>query len=118
MQVGGANVVVEVAATGTELQTMNATVGNTVTAIAIDNLPSIGRDVSTFIELQPGVSTGGDVGVPSTIKAISRSTVATTQTTWMAAEAYIQGRNSHSWSATQPEASPLVTPRPTPRPPA
>ena len=61
MQVGGTNVVVEVEATGTELQTMNATVGNTVTATAIDNLPSIGRDVNTFIELQPGVSTGGDV---------------------------------------------------------
>ena len=61
LQVGGANVVVEVSATGTELETMNATVGNTVTAIAIDNLPSIGRDVNTFIELQPGVSAGGDV---------------------------------------------------------
>ena len=62
LEIGSANVVVEVSAVGTELQTMNATVGNTVTAIAIDNLPSIGRDVSTFIELQPGVSTGGDVG--------------------------------------------------------
>jgi Carboxypeptidase regulatory-like domain len=62
LQIGGANVVVEVSAVGTELQTMNATVGNTVTAIAIDNLPSIGRDVNTFIELQPGVSAGGDVG--------------------------------------------------------
>jgi hypothetical protein len=61
LQVGGANVVVEVQATGVELQTMNATVGNTVTAIAIDNLPSIGRDVNTFIEMQPGVSAGGDV---------------------------------------------------------
>jgi len=61
LQVGGSNVVVEVSATGTELQTMNATVGNTVTALAIDNLPSIGRDVNTFIELQPGVSAGGDV---------------------------------------------------------
>jgi hypothetical protein len=61
LQVGGANVVVEVSATGTELQTMNATVGNTVTSVAIDNLPSIGRDVNTFIELQPGVSAGGDV---------------------------------------------------------
>jgi hypothetical protein len=62
LQVGGANVVVEVQATGTELQTMNATVGNTLTSIALDNLPSMGRDVNTFIELQPGVSTGGDVG--------------------------------------------------------
>jgi len=61
LQIGGSNVVVEVTAVGTELQTMNATVGNTVTAIAIDNLPSIGRDVNTFIELQPGVSAGGDV---------------------------------------------------------
>ncbi len=61
MQVGGTNVVVEVETVGNELQTMNATVGNTVTAIAIDNLPSIGRDVNTFIELQPGVSAGGDV---------------------------------------------------------
>ena len=61
LQVGGKNEVVEVQATGAELQTMNATVGNTVTAIALDNLPSIGRDVNTFIELQPGVSTGGDV---------------------------------------------------------
>ena len=53
--------VVEVQATGTELQTMNATVGNTVTAIAIDNLPSLGRDVSTFVTLQPGVGTDGSV---------------------------------------------------------
>jgi len=61
LQVGGGNVVVEVTAIGTELQTMNATVGNTVTSIALDNLPTIGRDVNTFIELQPGVSAGGDV---------------------------------------------------------
>jgi hypothetical protein len=61
LEVGGGNVVVEVQATGAELQTMNATVGNTLTSIALDNLPSIGRDVNTFIELQPGVSAGGDV---------------------------------------------------------
>jgi hypothetical protein len=61
LQVGGSNIVVDVTAVGTELQTMNATVGNTVTAIAIDNLPSIGRDVNTFIELQPGVAPDGSV---------------------------------------------------------
>ena len=61
LQVGGGNVVVEVTAVGTELQTMNATVGNTVTAVSLDNLPMIGRDVNTFIELQPGVSANGDV---------------------------------------------------------
>ncbi len=61
LQVGGTNVVVEVEATGNELQTMNATVGNTITSIAIDNLPSLGRDVSTFVSLQPGVSPDGSV---------------------------------------------------------
>ena len=61
LQVGGANTVVEVTAVGNELQTMNATVGNTVTTLTIDSLPSLGRDVSTFVELQPGVSPDGSV---------------------------------------------------------
>jgi hypothetical protein len=61
MQVGGSNVVVEVQAAGTELQTMNATVGNTITGLALESLPSIQRDVSTFVELQPGVSPDGSV---------------------------------------------------------
>jgi len=61
LQVGGSNVVVEVTAAGTELQTMNATVGNTLTGVALDNLPSLNRDVSTFVELQPGVSPDGSV---------------------------------------------------------
>ena len=61
LQVGGANVVVEVSAVGNELQTMNATVGNTITNLTIDSLPSLGRDVSTFIALQPGVSPDGSV---------------------------------------------------------
>jgi len=61
LQVGGATVEVEVKATGVELQTMNATVGNTVTGIALNSLPSLGRDVSTFVTLQPGVSPDGSV---------------------------------------------------------
>ncbi len=61
MQVGGTNTVIEVQAAGTELQTMNATVGNTITGIALESLPSIQRDVSTFVELQPGVSPDGSV---------------------------------------------------------
>src|SRR5271170_2423457 len=61
LQVGGANVVVEVSATGTELQTMNATVGNTVSGDMVNFLPSLGRDVNTFISLQPGVATDGSV---------------------------------------------------------
>jgi len=61
LQVGGTAVEVEVKAAGTELQTMNATVGNTVTGVALDSLPSLGRDVSTFMELEPGVSPSGEV---------------------------------------------------------
>jgi Carboxypeptidase regulatory-like domain len=61
LQVGGSNVVVEVTSVGNDLQTMNATVGNTITSAALDALPSIGRDVSTFVELQPGVSPEGSV---------------------------------------------------------
>jgi hypothetical protein len=61
LQVGGTAVVVEVNAAGTELQTMNATVGNTVTGVALESLPSLGRDVSTFVTLQPGISPDGSV---------------------------------------------------------
>ena len=52
---------VTVETTGTELQTLNATVGNTVTGIALDSLPAIGGDVTTFMTLQPGVSPTGYV---------------------------------------------------------
>ena len=45
LQVGGSSTVVEVTAVGNELQTMNATVGNTITNLTIDSLPSLGRDV-------------------------------------------------------------------------
>ena len=61
LQVGGTNVVVEVQASGTELQTMDATVGQVITGNALDSLPGLGRDVSTFVELQPGVAPDGSV---------------------------------------------------------
>jgi Carboxypeptidase regulatory-like domain len=61
MKVGSANEVVEVQATGTELQVMNATVGNTVNGVSLESLPSLGRDVSTFITMQPGISPDGSV---------------------------------------------------------
>jgi len=48
-------------AAGAELQTMNATVGNTVTGIALESLPAVGRDATTFLELQPGISPDGSV---------------------------------------------------------
>ena len=109
LQVGGSNVVVEVTAVGNELQTMNATVGNTVTAIAIDNLPSIGRDVNTFIELQPGVARMAALRARSSTRATSRSMAATTPMIWMAAAASTIGVYGIR-SATPPEACPLRTP--------
>ena len=61
LRVGATTEVVEVQANGVELQTTNATVGNTVTGVALDSLPSLGRDVSTFVTLQPGISPDGSV---------------------------------------------------------
>jgi Carboxypeptidase regulatory-like domain len=61
LQVGGAAVHVEVTATGNELQTMDAAVGQTITGDALDSLPGLGRDVSTFVTLQPGVAPDGSV---------------------------------------------------------
>ena len=61
LTVGSVNQEVTVETTGTELQTLNATVGNTVTGVSLDSMPTLGRDVSTFVELQPGVSPDGSV---------------------------------------------------------
>ncbi len=59
--VGGTTTMVEVSAASVELQTTNATIGNEITGVALSSLPSLGRDVSTFITLQPGVSPDGSV---------------------------------------------------------
>jgi len=61
LEVGSQNTVVEVEAAGNEMQMTNATVGNDLMSATLDALPSIGRDVSTFVELQPGVSPVGSV---------------------------------------------------------
>jgi hypothetical protein len=62
LSVGAQTSTVEVqGANNSDLQTLNATVGSTVTPEAIDSLPAIGRDVSTFATLQPGVTPGGSV---------------------------------------------------------
>jgi hypothetical protein len=61
LAVGGANETIEVTETNADLQTLNSTVGTTVNETQIDNLPAIGRDVSTFLTLQPGVSPEGSV---------------------------------------------------------
>ena len=61
LELGSATETVEVTTSGVELQTLNATVGNTLSGDALTNLPSINRDVSTFVTLQPGVSPDGSV---------------------------------------------------------
>jgi hypothetical protein len=62
MVIGAATETVEVVATNTELQTMNSTIGNTVNVSTLEALPSLGRDVSSFVTMQPGVSPDGSVG--------------------------------------------------------
>ena len=61
LELGSTTEVVEVTATGAELQSLNATVGNTVAGDLLQSLPTIGRDTSTFVTLQPGVSPDGSV---------------------------------------------------------
>jgi hypothetical protein len=61
LKVGAASQTVEVESSGVELQTLNATVGNQVSGIALDSLPTIARDTSTFLTLQSGISPDGSV---------------------------------------------------------
>jgi len=61
LELGSVSETVEVTASNAELQTLNATVGNTVGGDTLQNLPSIQRDAATFVTLQPGVSPDGSV---------------------------------------------------------
>uniref|UniRef100_Q01XB9 Cna B domain protein n=1 Tax=Solibacter usitatus (strain Ellin6076) TaxID=234267 RepID=Q01XB9_SOLUE len=60
LKVGSTSTTVEVTASaGADLQTTNATVGNTLTSAALMLLPNMGRDVSTLAVLQPGTTPSG-----------------------------------------------------------
>src|SRR5436190_7958092 len=63
MEVGALTetVVVTSAPVGTELQTTNATVGTTINLKELELLPNLGRDASTLMALQPGVTPAGQV---------------------------------------------------------
>jgi hypothetical protein len=62
LELGSVAETVEVTVTtGADLQTLNATVGNTVSGELLQNMPSINRDATTFVTLQPGVSPDGSV---------------------------------------------------------
>jgi hypothetical protein len=60
LKLGSTSTTVEVSASaGADLQTTNATVGNTLTSAALMALPNMGRDVSTLAVLQPGTTPSG-----------------------------------------------------------
>ena len=60
LKVGTTSTTVEVtAAAGAELQTMNATVGNTLNGESLLKLPNLGRDVTSMAVLQPATTPTG-----------------------------------------------------------
>jgi hypothetical protein len=70
MVVGAMSTTVEVQAAASDLQTINATIGDTVNPLMMQSLPSVARDVTSFATLQPGVTPGGSVGGTVTDQAV------------------------------------------------
>jgi hypothetical protein len=67
LQVGATATTVEVKATaGAVLQTLNATVGSTITNESLQLLPNLGRDASALSVMQVGVAPTGNVAGAST----------------------------------------------------
>ena len=67
MKVGQAATTIEVSATaGAELQTLNATIGSTITNESLQLLPNLGRDASSLAVLQVGVTLTGNVAGAAT----------------------------------------------------
>src|SRR5258706_12852083 len=54
-------VVVTSSPLGSELQTANATIGNTINLKQLELLPNLGRDATSLLSLQPGVTPRGDI---------------------------------------------------------
>ncbi len=62
LKIGSTTTTVEVSASaGAQLQTMNATVGNSLNGQALLLLPNLGRDVTSMAVLQPVTAPGGQV---------------------------------------------------------
>jgi len=60
LKIGATSTTVEVSASvGAELQTMNGTVGNTLSNASLMALPNLGRDATSMAVLQPGTTLGG-----------------------------------------------------------
>src|SRR5258708_3319408 len=56
-----AETVVVTSAAGQELQSANATIGNTINLKQLELLPNLGRDATSLLSLQPGVTPRGDI---------------------------------------------------------
>src|SRR5882724_3361882 len=63
MEVGSLTetVIVTTSPLGSELQTANATIGNTINLKQLELLPNLGRDATSLLGLQPGVTPRGDI---------------------------------------------------------
>ena len=70
LAVGSENTIIEVVAQNADLQTMNGTIGATVSREDIANMPATQRDVSSFATLQPGVTPGGSVAGTTSDQAV------------------------------------------------
>src|SRR5207248_9099867 len=62
LQLGGLEETIQVVSTAPTLDTANATVGASLDSATLSRLP-VGRRFSDTLDLAPGVSTGGNVGV-------------------------------------------------------
>jgi hypothetical protein len=58
LKVGAESVTIEVTATGAELQTLDASVGNVFDQQALEKLPSLSRDATALLLIQPMASPG------------------------------------------------------------
>src|SRR5258708_4501917 len=77
LEVGGDNQIVEVVATaGAQLQTSDAQIGNSISKDLISRLPTLQRNVTELLNLQPGVvPTGNNLGARMTGAIDDKNTV-------------------------------------------
>ena len=61
LKVGALAETIVVEASGTTLQTLNATVGTTITFQSLQELPNLSRDTSSLLTLQPAIAPNGSV---------------------------------------------------------
>src|SRR5262249_2942593 len=64
LRIGTKTETVEVTATATELQTLDASVGNVLDQNALDKLPNLSRDATSLLLIQPMASPGFNSGAP------------------------------------------------------